>query len=292
MTLLSYRVFSTVVDTMSFRKAAELLNLTPSAVSHSISSMEDELGFPLFIRRNNRISISQDGKTLLPYVKNILAAEDTINQAVSEIQGFERGTVKLGCFNSVCTTWIPKLVKEFGKIHPGIKIEIFQGTYDNIVRWMEDGTVDLGFLSVSSAGKIPIEPLYRDRLMCIVPKNFMTLNEGFITVEELRECDFVQPADNCDADSQFLFEKSGFEAESTCHVVDDMSILTMVKAGFGVCILPKMTAEAYSADVGVYPIFPEAYRCIGICCYENSKTVPAVKKLYDTIIQMFKSNLD
>ena len=290
MTLFSYKVFVTVIEHMNFRKAAEALNLTPSAVSHCISGMEEELGFPLFIRKNNRISLTNDAESILPYVKKLLLSEDAVNQAVTEIQGFQRGTVKLGCFNSVCTCWIPKLVEDFGKKYPGIKIELFQGTYANIVDWLEDGTIDLGFLSVSSAGKIPIEPLYRDRLMCVVPKGFKTVNEGFITVEELKDKDFVQPAENCDADSQILFEHCGFEAQSTCHVVDDLSILTMVQSGFGVCILPRMTVEAYNANVDIYPIFPEAYRVIGISIFESAKSSPAVQKLYNMIVDIFGEN--
>ena len=102
MTLFSYKVFVTIVEHMNFRKAAEELNLTPSAVSHCVSGMEEELGFPLFIRKNNRISLTGDPKALLPYIKQLLLSENAVNQAIAEIQGFEKGTVKLGCFNSVC----------------------------------------------------------------------------------------------------------------------------------------------------------------------------------------------
>lgn len=292
MTIFSYKVFTTVIEHMNFRKAAETLNLTPSAVSHCISNMEEELGFPLFIRRNNRITLTAEAESLLPYVKKLLLTETAVNQAVTEIQGFQRGIVKLGCFNSVCTCWIPKLVEEFSKRYPGIKIELFQGTYANIVDWMENDVIDLGFLSVSSAEKIPIVPLYHDRLMCVVPKGFKTENEGYITVDELKECDFVQPAENSDADSQILFEHSGFEAQWSCHVVDDLSILTMVQSGFGVCILPKMTVEAYNANVDVYPIMPEAYRVIGISIFDSAKTSPAVMKLYNMIIEMYGEKKD
>ena len=50
MTILAYQVFDAVVKERSFQKAAEAMNLTPSAISHTISSMEKELGFPLFVR--------------------------------------------------------------------------------------------------------------------------------------------------------------------------------------------------------------------------------------------------
>lgn len=288
MTLFSYNVFLAVVEQLNFRKVADNLNLTPSAISHCISNMEEELGFPLFIRNNNKMRLSDEAEELLPYVKKLVASEAAVNQAITEIQGLQRGTVKLGCFNSVCVSWIPTLIEVFNDKYPGIKIEVFQGTYDNILKWLADGTIDIGFLSVKSAGKVPITPLYRDRLMCVTPKGFKTNGDGFITVDELKDCDFVQPADNCDADSQTLLEDCGFEAQSFCHIVDDMSLLTMVQAGLGVCILPKMTTEAYNAEVDVYPIFPEAYRIIGVCCYESSKNTPVVAKLYDTIVETFK----
>lgn len=288
MTLFSYKVFITTVEQMNFRKAAELLNLTPSAVSHCISNMEEELGFPLFIRNKNRISLTSNAELLLPYIRQLLAGEDSLNQAIGELKGFQRGLVRLGCFNSVCTSWIPEIVRAFHEQYPGIEIELFQGTYDDITGWLEKGDIDIGFLSVSSAGKIPIEPLYNDRLMVVVPKGFVTINPDYITIQELADCNFVQPMENCDADSQKLLDEYGLLAKSQCHVVDDLSILTMVSAGFGVCILPKMLIDSFDVDVDVYPIEPEYYRVIGITCSDPSRSVPAVQKLYNVIIDMFK----
>ena len=66
MTLLSYQVLKTVADQGSFRKAAELLGLTPSAVSHAVSSMEKELGFFVFNRGKNGVMLTNYGERLLP----------------------------------------------------------------------------------------------------------------------------------------------------------------------------------------------------------------------------------
>ena len=61
----------------------------------------------------------------------------------------------------------------------------------------------------------------------------------------------------------------------------------MVQSGFGVCILPKMTIEGYNADVDIYPIYPEEYRVIGVACYEPSKNIPSVQKMYKVILDNF-----
>lgn len=287
MTLFSYKVFLTTVEQMNFRKAADILNLTPSAVSHCISNMEEELGFPLFIRKKNKISLTSNGEILLQYVRQLLKTEEVVNQAIDELKGLQRGIVRLGCFNSVCNKWIPGLIKDFNNEYPGIEVEIFQGTYEDIVLWLNTGDIDIGFLSVSSAGNIPIEPLYKDRLMAVTPKGFYEAGKEKITVEELSNCQFVQLMENCDADSQNLFRDCGYNAKSLCHVVDDLSILTMVEAGFGVCILPKMVVDCFNVNVDVYPVEPETYRIVGVSCYDPAKSVPAVQKLYDLIINKF-----
>lgn len=287
MTLFSYKVFLTTVEQMNFRKAADILNLTPSAVSHCIGNMEEELGFPLFVRKKNKISLTSDAEILLQYVRQLLKAEDVVNQAIDELKGLQRGIVRLGCFNSVCSKWIPELVKEFRELYPGIEIEIFQGTYNDIANWITNGDIDIGFLSTSSAGSIPIQPLYNDRLMAVTPKGFYNGDKQSVTIEELSTCQFVQPMENCDADSNNLFKDCGYITKSLCHVIDDLSILTMVEAGFGVCVLPKMVVDCFNVNVDVYPLEPETYRVVGVSCYDPALSVPAVSKLYDLILKKF-----
>ncbi|MGN0379519.1 MAG: LysR family transcriptional regulator [Butyrivibrio sp.] len=288
MTLLSYKIFMTTVEYMSFRKAAEIMELTPSAVSHSISSMEDELGFPLFFRKNNKISLTPNAEILIPYIRQVLMSEDSLELVVDQMKGLERGTVRVGCFNTVCSGWMPEIVRGFNERYPGIDIEIFQGSYKDICGWISNGRIDIGFLSAASAGDIPIEPLYDDRLVAAVPKGFKTSLGNSISIHELAGNRFVLPLENGDADSVKLIRDSGIDVKTSCHVVDDLSVLRMVEAGMGVCILPRMVVDSFDIDVDSYPIEPESYRVIGLACYEPSKSVPAVKKLYDFIVESIK----
>ena len=87
MTLLSYQVFQTVVGQGSFQKAAEILNLTPSAVSHAIASMEQELGFSLFTRNKAGVALTNYGEHLLPYVNAVLNSDESLQQAIAGLKG-------------------------------------------------------------------------------------------------------------------------------------------------------------------------------------------------------------
>ena len=136
MTLLSYQVFQTVVGQGSFQKAAEILNLTPSAVSHAIASMEQELGFSLFTRNKAGVALTNYGEHLLPYVNAVLNSDESLQQAIAGLNGLKMGNVKVGCFSSVCTNWMTDIIHSFHQRYPDINIELYQGTYADVSYWI------------------------------------------------------------------------------------------------------------------------------------------------------------
>ena len=113
MTLLSYQVFMAVVEQESFQKAAQVLQLTPSAISHAVAGMESELGFRLFIRSKQGVYLTNYGKELFPYIKNVLNSDEYLHQAVAQFNGLQKGVVRVGVFNSACVEWMPRLLKGF-----------------------------------------------------------------------------------------------------------------------------------------------------------------------------------
>lgn len=288
MTILAYQVFYAVVKERSFQKAAESLNLTPSAISHTISSMEKELGFPLFVRSKQGVQLTGYGESLRPYILNVLQSEDSLQEAIAQMNGLEKGTVKIGAFNSICTTLLPQLIKSFREQHPSIEIEVYQGTYDDVRKWIKNGTVDLGFLSISSAGGLPIIPLFKDRLVSVMPKGTNVGGKEFVRMEDLRGKGFVSQRESTDADIQNLLKKYDVEVQSNCHVVDDQSTIAMVESGLGICIMPSLLMSTMRSDVDIYPIEPPEYRVIGICTKKEMIISPAVNSMREHIISTLK----
>ena len=291
MTLLSYQVLKTVADQGSFRKAAELLGLTPSAVSHAVSSMEKELGFFVFNRGKNGVMLTNYGERLLPYVNAVLNSDESLQQAVAEFNGLKQGRIKIGCFSSVCTNWMPELIHAFAKSYPAIEMEIFQGTYDDVSYWIKNGVVDVGFLSVSSAGEIPIVPLYKDPLLCVVPKGLRT-RQGRMEVEELREYQFVTQRESTDADIQNFMKEHDLNVTSNYHVVDDLSTVAMVAHGFGICLMPEMVMQDIPYEVDCFHLKEDAYRIIGLAALDFEAMAPAVRMFYEQVVKNYKQSLD
>lgn len=288
MTLLTYQVFQTVATIGSFYKAADLLGLTPSAISHAISSMEQELGFSVLTRRKSGITLTNYGEHLLPYVNAVLNSDESLQQAIAELNGLKRGKVRLGVFSSVCTSWLPDILHSFGEQYPEITIEVFQGTYDDVFYWIKNGVVDLGFLSVSSAKDIPIEPLYRDPLLCVLPKGMARGGKKSMKIEEMRSHQFVTQRESTDADIQNFLKENSLNIQSNYHVVDDLSTVALVAKGFGICLMPELVMRDIPYEVDCYPIEPAAYRIIGLAALDPDFMAPAVRTMYNHIVGKYK----
>ncbi len=282
MTLFTYEIFETVVQEKSFQKASVLLNMTPSAVSHAVSGMEKEVGFSLFVRGKQGTKLTTHGELLLPYVRAVLKSEESLREMISAFQGLESGTVKLGGFNSVCSMWVPEIVKKFQEKFPNIRIEIYQGTYADLVEWLRNGTIDLCIMSAVDSEGFDYTPLYHDRLLCVVPKGFLTKNKAYITFEEMKNQRFVTQWSSCDGDAQRVLKDHGLEPSTYCHVVDDMSTIAMVEAGLGICILPELLMGK-SDKVDWYPMEEDCYREIGLAVNNYRYVSPAVKKMMEMI---------
>ena len=118
MSLEAYQLFCTAAEVGNLTRAAELLNITPSAASHSIRALERSLGVTLLTRSHNGISLTAYGESLLPFFRQVLTAEDRLQEEVAQINHLIKGTVRVGVFESVCNKWFPDILRAFSEKIP------------------------------------------------------------------------------------------------------------------------------------------------------------------------------
>ena len=281
----SYKVFTAVVENGNFTKAAQVLKITPSAVSHTISKLEDEIGFPLFVRSRNVMELTQNGKSLLPQIYNMIKLEDRITQEKQEILGVEKGTVRIGAFNSVTMKWIPGIVSSFKGKYPGINVEVIQGKYSEVSEGVRTGMLDLGFVTSTSELQSEIIPLYDDPLMCVTEKSFVPENKTYVTVSEISSMNLLMQAEGLAQDTESFLEKHKIKISSKVRVADDSSLVAMVSSGFGISIMPQLLFDGSESNVNLYEISPPEYRTIGLISVREQFLSPAAKKMKEEIIE-------
>lgn len=280
MTLLACQIFSTIAQEGSFARTAERLHLTPSAISHAVSGMETECGFPLFTRTKTGVTMTAAAESLLPAIRRVLASNESLDQSIAQINGLHKGVLRLGVFNSACVVWLPQLVPAFEDTYPGIEVQVYQGSYADIAAWLKSGTVELGFLSDSCAQDLDFESLYTDPLICIAPLGFTTRRSGHVMAEELRGQPFVSQRSDTDADIQNYLKRNDLQMRTACYVIDDESMVGMVACGQGVAIMPELllTRGDTAPGVQVLALEPPAMRSIGIACLDQNSLSPAARE--------------
>lgn len=285
MSLVKYQIFSQVVELGSLTKAGETLNMTQSAVSHAVSSLEAEFGLSLLKRSKSGVLLTADGERLLPHIRQVLQRNEKLNQEVAALKGVEVGTVKLGTFSSVTIHWLPYILREFQRECPGIDVKLLDGNHAEMEKMLMDGTVDLGFITLPAREEFHLVPLRRDRMMCIMPMEHPFGRLAAIKPEQLKDEPFIMPVSGCSADVQKIFSQHQLQPNIKYELEGDHAIIAMVLHGLGISILPEMAVSHIHSDVCCRPIEGEYERTIGIAISSSETASPAAKKLYQYILQ-------
>ena len=285
MTLFSYEIFDAVARQGSFNKAAQQLHLTPSAISHAIAVMEEELGFALFNRGKTGVTMTSYGASLYPSIRAVLNSDEALKQSVARLNGLEKGKVKVAAFNSVCTCLLPGILKSFKAQYPQIEVEVYQGTYDDMKDWLRNGQTDIAFLSFGCREEFALTELFAEPLRCITPKGWPAPPDGIMTPELMNGQDFVVQGDATDAEMRQYLKKHKISTERRCHVLDDLSNLAMVEAGMGISIMPEMLLKTCTSEVDNYPLSPAENRVVGITSQRPGAMAPAVEQMFHHIVE-------
>jgi LysR family glycine cleavage system transcriptional activator len=116
------RAFEAAARHMSFTRAAAELNVTQTAISHQIRRLEEQLGLPLFVRRNRALALTREAQDYLPQIRS---AFDDLRRATERLRRAENeGLLTVSTTASLATKWLVSRVAAFQDAHPGIEVRI------------------------------------------------------------------------------------------------------------------------------------------------------------------------
>ena len=250
-----YEIFLKVCETGSFSKAAEALNYTQSGISQMMAGFEEELGVQLFARAKKGVTLTDNGRMLMPYIQEMTNQKDKLRQAAFNINHKIEGKLRIGSFSSVTAMWMPEVIHYFNRNYPQVEVQIFDGNYDEIRDWIIHGQVDCGFLS------------------SIVADNHPLAEKKSVRLEELLEYPFIIETPGCDNDILHLLERCGKEPKTSYSFRDDTLIMAFVKNGLGVTISQKLVMKSFANDVESRPLEPGRSRIIGLAFVKTMNSV-------------------
>lgn len=163
------RVFVSAAENLSFTRAADVLFITQSAVSHQIAKLEQSLGTVLFSRDGRKVQLTPAGRVLLQQARRVFATLDDARSAVQAAARPDSGRLRIGASTTACQYLIPETLREFRESFPAFSLLISPGDSPQITEKLLDGSLDLGIIIRSDRQtKLAYHPLFTDELGFLV----------------------------------------------------------------------------------------------------------------------------
>jgi len=243
------KVFLTAAETENFSEAARQLSLTQPAVSMQIRSLEKKLDVSLFHRTGRVLSLSEQGKALMPMARDMINRAIQIEEEIESLKGEVVGQLKIGCSTTTGKYILPHLAARFRRIHPKVQIIIYNHSRDMVLDELCDGLVQLGVVSFEPTCRdTTFRQFFTDHVVLIVPKHHPLAEREEIAPEELRHVDFIL-RDNESGTRQEVdaaLREAGLSLDDL-HVVMEMgnseAISMAVEEGIGVAFVSRAVAR-------------------------------------------------
>ncbi|HYP83658.1 LysR family transcriptional regulator [Variovorax sp.] len=151
----SIRYFEEVAAQKSIRRAAERLNIAPSAVARQIARLEEQLGVPVFERLPRGVRLTAAGEMMLAQVRRMQREFGAALAQVDALKGTRRGHIGIGVLQYMSAQFVPQLIVDVAKDHPGLSYTVQTGNSPEIVDAVVRGDLDIG-LCWQPAASMPV----------------------------------------------------------------------------------------------------------------------------------------
>lgn len=252
------RIFVEVARCLSFSKAAEVLHLTPPAVTMQIKELESQIGMSLFDRQGRHVALSTVGEYMLVYAKRMLATLKDAEDAAARLQRLESGRLNVGMV-STAGYFLPGLLAEFAKVHEGVDIRILIGNRDMLVKMLQFNEVDIAIMGrPPRAMSTRAEPFAAHPHVFVCAPDHPLLKLGQVDPEVLRDQPFIarEPGSGTRAALDEFSHSAGVAPVIKMELWGNEIIKQTVMAGMGISFLSLHTIglELDMKRIAVLPV--------------------------------------
>jgi LysR family transcriptional regulator, hydrogen peroxide-inducible genes activator len=240
------RYFVAVAEEGSFSRAAEREHVSQPSLSQQIQKLEAELNQQLFDRLPRAVVLTEAGRCLLVYARQILTGIADARRCVAALEQEVAGQLSVGAVPSIALYVLPGLIRQFQQRYPKVTFEVFEDTTDKLAQRLEDGTLDV--VLASSGDEPPTlerHSLGAEPLLLLVPARHRLARKRSIRWSDLADEKFLllHSVHSLSIKVRQLLAANGLNPEVVLQGAQLVTIASMVAAGLGVTVIPGMMAE-------------------------------------------------
>ena len=262
----------------NFTEAGYACNMTQGALSKQIRKLENELGITLIRRNTRKFELSKEGEIFLSYAKKMTGTYEEMLKNVQKNQ-----EIKIGCMPVLAPYHFARLVADFRKEYPDIKLVIDE----RIASEIQENSDRYDFLilrenMMEDQKKFRFSPLYDDKLCAVLYEKHPLYGRDRLQLKKLKDDVFIFPERGSGSYEVFYksCEKAGFEPKIAFEFPQANTIMSFVSEGVGVTItFSTVYREAKCAGVKMIPLEDELHSVISLF-YRKNKPLDYAKKQF------------
>ena len=240
------RYFVAVAEEGNFSHAAEREHVSQPSLSQQIQKLEAELNQQLFDRLPRSVVLTEAGRCLLEYARQILTGIADARRCVAAFEHEVVGRLSVGAVPSIAVYVLPRLIGRFQSAYPKVTFELFEDTTDKLAQRLEDGTLDV--VLASSGDHTPTlthHSLGKEPLLMLLPEKHRLARRKSIKWSELGSEKFLllHEVHSLSIQVRQLLAANRLNPEIVLQGAQLVTIARMVAAGLGVTVIPQMMAE-------------------------------------------------
>ncbi len=250
-------------------RAAESFSYTPSAMSHMADALEEELGVKLLERTRVGVKLTEAGESLKEKMDAVLRAEEELRAAAASLGASHREELRIGSYSSIANYILPSIVKRFKKENPDIRVSITVA--DSLRGWLENDMADVIFGDKVAVQENKHEIMLEEPYVAVVQEK-MLVGRRSVSREELYSFPYISTNESS---LRRYFDEERFAEILRFDSVDDTSVLSMVREGIGVAVLPSLAAQKATRGLRILKLSPSISRSLG---FAYRKKAPATER--------------
>jgi DNA-binding transcriptional LysR family regulator len=285
----SFKLFCDLAETESFTKAAQINDVTQSAVSQQITTLEKRFNSLLIERSKKRFRLTREGQVLYEYAKQMIATYQALQSKIQEIKDIVSGSIRVATIYSIGLHDLPPYLKKYLKAFPTVHVHVEYRRANQVYEDVIGNVVDLGLVAYPVRdARLEVVPLRKDPLVLVCHPSHALAKHKSIKLKALSGQKFIgfEP----DIPTRKALDKILKESSvNVNHVMEFDNIETVKRAveiDAGVAIVPQGTviqevAKQTLVQVGLED--GEFFRPLAAIYKKHKVLSPAMKQLLATL---------
>ncbi|MCX8132228.1 MAG: LysR family transcriptional regulator [Clostridia bacterium] len=240
------KTFLSIARLQSFTLTAQKLNYAQSTVTTQIQLLEKEFGVKLFDRLGQNITLTPDGKKLLPFAEQIVKLSNEAKN-VMDNSNEPNGTLSIGAVESLCVMRLPKLLKEYRSRYPNVEIALRFGNCNEFLRSLKENTLDIAFFLEKKIDQeeFVTEIQFPEPMVILSSPEHPLARAGSVYPKDLNNQSFILTEAGCGYRALFenMLTRYSIRPHSIIETGNVQAIKQLAISGLGITLLPLVAVE-------------------------------------------------